>query len=59
MYYDLVWYQCDHVWDWALLKAFDRAFWVRNLKEPSNCVYQPEVQNDKCACPFGDPHQAI
>lgn len=54
-----------------LLKAFDRAFWLRHLKDRKNPMYQPlelsDIQNleeieqhkkhnrGKCLCGFGDP----
>lgn len=52
-------FKVDHKSDWELLKAFDRAFWVRNLKEPDNPNYCSSVKegpdSQKTACPFGDP----
>jgi hypothetical protein len=33
------------------LKAFDRAFWLRNYKDPDNNMYK----QCKEGCPFKDP----
>ncbi len=42
--------------DWTLLKSFDRAFWLRHLKQKkngtTNANYEPHIN-----CPFGDPVQ--
>ena len=43
----------DH---YGLLKAFDRAFWLRHIKYPENDKYPPKTDNDNCICPFKDPH---
>jgi hypothetical protein len=43
----------DH---YGLLKAFDRAFWLRHLKYPQISKYSPIKTLDKCECPFKDPH---
>lgn len=51
----------DFPFDWDLLKSFDRAFWVRNLKEPDNPHYTPSsnVPDGRHeACPFGNPIKA-
>lgn len=39
----------DYPGEYALLKSFDRAFWVRNFKDPTNEMFQPHK------CPFDDP----
>jgi len=43
--------------DYQLLKAFDRAFWLRHLKSPANVAFKaleaPETH--ECLCPFGNP----
>jgi hypothetical protein len=45
--------------DWVLLKSFDRAFWLRYFKSPSNEKWAPESVNDstfKTSCPFQHPN---
>lgn len=53
--------------EWALLKrfllifihlfcSFDRAFWLRHYKFPTNDKWTP-YKEDECKCPFGDPSE--
>ncbi|KAL9643327.1 hypothetical protein ABK040_014782 [Willaertia magna] len=41
-------------YDFALLKAFDRAFWLRtqSSKEGSNDLFKPLENGERCLCPF-------
>lgn len=49
-------FKLDYKHDYSLLKAFDRAFWVRYYKEPDHVGYLPAKNNEEqCSCPFGDP----
>jgi len=42
--------------EWALLKSFDRAFWLKNAKFPERREYLPHCnEHGVLGCPFGDP----
>lgn len=44
--------------EWSLLKSFDRAFWLRNLKDPQVPQYQPLAPQEDgkvIGCPFDNP----
>lgn len=42
--------------DWRLLKAFDRAFWLRHYKQPKESTYDPLFnEHGILCCPFNDP----
>ncbi len=48
---------------WALLKSFDRAFWLKHLRYPNHYEFQPKHthhhgDNAYLDCPFGDPTQS-
>lgn len=50
----------EHKQEHVLLKAFDRAFWLRHIKKPHIEQYQPlkrvdEYGEEETRCPFGDP----
>jgi hypothetical protein len=45
----------DH---WALLKAFDRAFWLKHFKFKNDERFHPCTENDEQNCPFGDPYES-
>eukprot|EP01080_Neovahlkampfia_damariscottae_P009178 gene9178-1266_t len=45
----------DH---WALLKSFDRAFWLKHFKFKNDEKFNPEMDGDEENCPFGDPHES-
>lgn len=44
--------------EWNLLKAFDRAFWLRHEKNAS-VDYCPLLNGKKIACPFNDPKRGL
>ena len=48
-------FKTKHKYDYSLLKAFDRAFWARHLKDPNNLKYEAKQQGLGSECPFGDP----
>lgn len=48
-------FSIEHPHEWKLLKAFDRAFWLRYLKNNSSTQAAPVMQNNKQKCPFDDP----
>jgi hypothetical protein len=41
----------------SLLKSFDRAFWLRHLKNPKDDRFKPRSIGPKAACPFDDPRE--
>lgn len=41
--------------EFALLKCFDRAFWLRYAKRPNEDSYGCLTKKGRCTCPFGDP----
>ncbi|KAL0487622.1 gas vesicle protein GvpJ [Acrasis kona] len=41
--------------EYYLLKSFDRAYWMRYIKDSSNSTYEPHMQDDVEICPFSDP----
>jgi len=43
--------------DWRLLKAFDRAFWLRHFKQPKDDAHKPLYGGpyNELLCPFKDP----
>lgn len=44
--------------EWMLLKSFDRAFWLRHLREKENEKYKPmntTDANSETGCPFDNP----
>jgi len=49
--------------EYAFLKSFDRAFWMRHFKFPNNmqfrCIEKKGEDDDdmECACPFKDPQE--
>jgi hypothetical protein len=43
--------------DAALLKSFDRAFWLRHYRDKSNDEWKPLKEEDLLCCAFGDPEQ--
>eukprot|EP01080_Neovahlkampfia_damariscottae_P001184 gene1184-10698_t len=43
--------------DAALLKSFDRAFWLRHYRDKKNADWQPLKEEGKQCCPFGDPEE--
>jgi hypothetical protein len=49
----------EHPHEWKLLKAFDRAFWLRFLKSNSNAQATPLMSNNKHRCPFDDPLSTV
>jgi ribosomal protein L29 len=42
----------DHI---SLLKSFDRAFWLRHFKFPSDHRFEPCSVDEECCCPFKNP----
>eukprot|EP01027_Heterolobosea_sp_BB2_P013566 GEZU01019558.1.p1 GENE.GEZU01019558.1~~GEZU01019558.1.p1 ORF type:complete len:180 (+),score=52.18 GEZU01019558.1:188-727(+) len=57
-------FEHTHPQEWALLKSFDRAFWLRHYKNKDDENYMPlypeNARNlDVCECPFGDPQQSM
>ena len=45
--------------DFEFLKAFDRAFWLKYFRDPSNKDAHPSLNEDhECSCPFGDPERS-
>lgn len=42
----------NHSNDYALLKSFDRAFWLRYYKDKN------EISTPHDQCPFGNPHDS-
>jgi len=45
--------------EYALLKSFDRAFWLRSAKKPKVETYACLTKKGKCNCPFGDPEESL
>jgi hypothetical protein len=45
--------------DWSLLKAFDRAFWLKHYKARKNVTFQCKHGDEEnvCGCPFEDPEK--
>eukprot|EP01027_Heterolobosea_sp_BB2_P018448 GEZU01025983.1.p1 GENE.GEZU01025983.1~~GEZU01025983.1.p1 ORF type:complete len:222 (-),score=54.64 GEZU01025983.1:77-742(-) len=46
--------------EYTLLKAFDRAYWLRHMKKASVSQFKPlsktnSAGESQCCCPFGDP----
>lgn len=48
--------------EWMLLKSFDRAFWLRHIRNPNDDRFKPRGTYDPetgrcetCTCPFDDP----
>jgi hypothetical protein len=48
-------FHIDYPNEWRLLKAFDRAFWLKHLK--NKCIEKnaPLTVEEEVKCPFGDP----
>eukprot|EP01027_Heterolobosea_sp_BB2_P022142 GEZU01032579.1.p1 GENE.GEZU01032579.1~~GEZU01032579.1.p1 ORF type:complete len:110 (+),score=40.18 GEZU01032579.1:155-484(+) len=58
----------NHKEEWMLLKSFDRAFWLRHLRDDLNPIYKPlpldyydgsrmdsSSMGSTTACPFNNP----
>lgn len=45
--------------EWALLKSFDRAFWLRHYKSPEDPKYKPLEDDNDSECPFRDPQVTL
>jgi hypothetical protein len=45
----------SYVGDAALLKSFDRAFWLRHYRDRNNKNYIPHYEDEQLMCPWGDP----
>lgn len=50
-------FKMEYQSDWRLLKAFDRAFWLRHFKQPKEDVHKPQYGGpyNELMCPFKDP----
>lgn len=46
-------FEREHEDEWALLKSFDRAFWLRHWKDKTDARFIPI----EAGCPFQDPEQ--
>lgn len=44
--------------DFALLKSFDRAFWLRHLSLEKDEKFFPMEKDGRCECPFDDPRDS-
>lgn len=58
-------FKIDHSNDFSLLKAFDRALWLRHLRNPDEEAHKPlyfqnpeKPETCELQCPFGDPYKS-